>query len=122
MKSLFRARSWALTSALIPILYLTSSIAISNTQHKYKVVNFSQLNGWNHGDQSNTITALKASCKKMLYAKSKSTNDKVWDKVCQFIIKLPKDISNQQARRNLTQFFTPYQVTFQGSNNGLFTG
>ncbi|MCF6776130.1 MltA domain-containing protein [Thiotrichales bacterium 19X7-9] len=122
MKLSFRIHSLVLANTLVPVLYLTSSVAIANTQPKYQAVNFSQLPGWSHGDQSNTITALKASCKKMLNAKSISTNDKTWDKACQSIIKLPKELSNQQARQSLTQFFTPYQVTFQGSNNGLFTG
>ncbi|MCF6766097.1 MltA domain-containing protein [Thiotrichales bacterium 19S3-7] len=111
-----------ITTSVLALSYLSSSLLIANSQPSYQAVKFSQLPGWQQGDQSNTINALKASCKKMLSTKATSTNDRTWNKTCRFIVKLPKDLTNQQARYNLSKYFTAYEVSFKGSNTGLFTG
>lgn len=92
---------------------------------QYTEVNYYSLPGWSKGDQSESLEALKHSCEKILTTSSKKlsySNRLAWQKACKEITKLPDNLGDDKARSFLNETFIPYQITYQGENEGLFTG
>jgi len=89
---------------------------------------FSDLNTWNSDDFGEFLPALHLSCKKLLRLPDARSlgGEKIagtvadWKDICKSALDLP--VQNEAIRSFIESNFTPFQVTNNGEQKGLFTG
>ena len=97
------------------------------SQVTYTPVSFTQLPGWQNGQQQQMISALQRSCarnqKLAKYRRRTLRGSKKWLTACKAVLGLSIHLSAQQARLFLQNHYQAYRITDKSGNAyGTFTG
>jgi len=115
--------------ASMAAFFMTTEIAMAQTEPVLEKIKFSQIKGWVNADKTKSLQAFVRSCVQMkldnrAFAKIPKFGGayKDWQKVCGLTDRLGNNPDQHQITRFFQENFTPLRINDPDRKEGLFTG
>jgi len=121
--------SWRRIVYIPLLLGITGCGVFQHTDHfSAHEIAFADLSGWAADDQAQALQVFTLSCPILAKKPSAATgsshiqiSQEVWNSICDEALHVPP-MNSEQARAFFERRFTPFRITNNGKENGLFTG